>query len=215
MATQELDLFSGEKSVQALSEISTTPLWPLLTGAGATDRKELAKAVEQNPDLRKMARQVNRSLARIAAPCEDVGVRDAIADLIAIFGVPKKVEGEMEAWWRLYFEALSPLPKVALSAAVSELIQTWDKPYIPFPAIILKVAETKAREVRVAAWRCKLLTEVPEPRPEIGAEERARVSAEFQELKRTLGNRTGNPMFSKPLAATPADAADALRRQDA
>lgn len=121
--------------------------------------------------------------------------------LVTMYGRPKKIDSELTAWWLLYFEALSSLPRIALDYAVSEYIRTSTIHMIPAPGILTKLAQPWYLLIGTAYNRCRRVRSMPEPRQPISAEERARVRQMMDEMKGPDGRvrlppRTGsNPMY--------------------
>lgn len=124
--------------------------------------------------------------------------------LIIMYGRPKKVDAELTAWWLLYYEALSKMPRIALDYAASEYIRTSTIHMVPAPGILTKLAEPWWVLVGGAYHRCKRAVNLPEPPQRVSKEEREWVKAQFAAMRTPDGGirlprREGpNPMFAPP-----------------
>lgn len=101
-------------------------------------------------------------MRQLEVMCEPAGERvvmGALVPLVIVFG--KGQEAESPAFWRVYTDALSDLPRIALDRAVKEY-QKLGK-FFPKPAEIRELATPHANAFRQAAFRTKAALEKPEP----------------------------------------------------
>lgn len=181
--TKGLDLFGGQMSVQKISDLSTTPLWPLLSSGLGDSRDELIQRAQRNPDLKTMASAVLEPLDRLRQPAGDNGVREAMGPLLIMYGRPKKTEQELPVWFALYYAALSGFTRYALDEAVSEYIATATMHMIPAPSVLAKLAQPHAVLARQCYLRAKTIAEAPEPRPRKTPEDKAAIAAILEEMR--------------------------------
>lgn len=129
-------------------------LWRLL----ATGTKANIEEIARHPALRQEASRCSRQLEILCEPSGPQVVMGALAPLVIVFG--KGQEAESPAFWRVYTDALSDLPRIALDRAVSEY-QRIGK-FFPKPAEIRELALPHANGFRQAAYRASAAQQQPE-----------------------------------------------------
>ncbi len=193
-----LPLVGGRLNVSTISELSGTPAWPLLSSDA--DARDAARALAASPKMRAVITDACEPLQRMAQPCGDQGVYEAMQTLFIMYGRPKKAEAEMTIWWTLYYKALSGLPRSALDNAINEYIRTSTIHMVPAPGILSKLADGEAELIRKAAYRAKLALQIgaPERRKEPSQEERAEARQFLEDLRRN--GSLGKPVtLSQPV----------------
>lgn len=99
----------------------------------------------------------------LCEPAGDQVVMAALAPLVLVYG--KGEEARSPAFWNVYKDALSDLPRIALDRAVKEYERIGK--FFPKPAEIRELAMPHADTFRQAAWRTKraIEAEVVQLRP--------------------------------------------------
>lgn len=136
-----------------------------------------------------------RQLEVLCEPCGDRIVAGALAPLVIVFG--KGPEAESPAFWRVYNEALSDLPRMALDRAVNE----WSREgkFFPKPAEIRERADVHASAMRMAAWRAKEAQKAPAPQGERVTD--PAVKAQFNALMSDLAKKLdGKDMLGRTVS---------------
>lgn len=214
MAEQEiLPLGPDPVTAVTISSAFTAPSWLKLKNAD--DAKAAVKMALADPVLLSECRTSNAVVQRMAGPMGRDAVYVALQPCLILFGAPNFGEardGLGTAWIALYQDALAKLPKEALEHAVSEWIAN-GKPFFPKPAELKKLADAKAGEIGLIAWRCKRIVEdAVKARPlEIPPEERAAVGEQFKDLMAALGAKREVVVETTRLAPTPQAAAERIR----
>lgn len=102
-----------------------------------------------------MKAEAEVSLRRLEMLCEPAGdqvVMAALAPLVLVYG--KGEEARSPAFWNVYKDALSDLPRLALDRAVKAYERIGK--FFPKPAEIRELAMPHAATIRQAAYRTKM-----------------------------------------------------------
>jgi hypothetical protein len=126
-------------------------LWRLLTAKEKT--QNIAPMIAADPALVAEAKSISSALNARQAPCGRAAVATLLMPLVSIYGVPDRSEIEWTAFWLLYGDALSVLPREALAEAI--VLHNREGKYFPKPSELFKLASPVAERLRVAAWRVK------------------------------------------------------------
>lgn len=188
-----------------LTTLTPSPeLWSLL----ATGPKENAEAIRLSPALRAEAGRSFRQLEVLCEPAGNQVVMAALAPLILVYG--KGEEARSPAFWKVYTDALSDLPRIALDRAVKGYERIGK--FFPKPAEIRELAMPHADTFRQAAYRAKKAqeAEVIQLRPPVDQRPTAdEVAAMMKEFHALMEAKCPVPQYkTKPGRATPSARVD-------
>lgn len=93
-------------------------------------------------------------------PCGGQAVVEALAPLLALYGVPRKTDAEAKAFWGFYIEALADLPREALRDAVREYVADGRSEWFPKPGPLRAIADRKTIPLRMAYSRARKALEI-------------------------------------------------------
>ena len=136
--------------------------------------------------------------------------REIIAVLskrFAVYPQPDRTDGEWDAWWADYIEALEDMPPSAVEAAMAEYLRQPDSEFFPKPGRIRELARTvpnkMARACQIATWavqraqhRADAERLAAEPRHEPSPAEKVQVGRMLASFKREMAER--NPAKERP-----------------
>ncbi len=140
-------------------------------------------------------------------PSGQAGVRDVIGRRFALYPQPERSDGEWEAWWEDYLDALQDVPLAALTAAMSTWVKRPESQFLPKPGELRALAlESVTREGLACdtIWSASRIANnrrVVEPEPEapkISPEERERVKAMVADFLKQAKSRQPAPVVMRP-----------------
>lgn len=182
----------------------------------ADSADEAARRIARNPALLAECREKVALVQRLARGATPEQIYVELQPMLVLYGPPdfgsgKEADALQAAWMDVYVKALKDVPREALEFAVSEHIRV-GKPFFPKPTELNKLANEKAIEARLLAWRVRKAAE------QAAADERfkARPTPEERErVRRMAAEFTGRTLPGDP-SPRPQDAqhqmAEDLRR---
>lgn len=114
---------------------------------------DAVKALAESPDAMRELVAVNADLQRHVEPCGASFVVRTLAPLLTLYGVSEKSEGEAKAFWGFYIDALSGLPREAITAGVAEYVSDARSEFFPRPGPLKAICDRHAIPLRMAANR--------------------------------------------------------------
>lgn len=196
------------------------------SGDGTSDRRASAvNLIIMNPKLRAEAQRLSPVLERLQAPATRDEITSTVMREMPAWGVSTKAAGEWGVTYASYADAMEGLPLYA----IEEGIIRWNRGegmatlamggFPPRPAQLYLLANEGLRELRMAAYRCKLaLGEATAPRvekdrPKVTEDERKKIGEDFRRLAATLG--VTGPKTAAPIrpGTSPQQMAEHLRRR--
>lgn len=93
-------------------------------------------------------------------PCGGHAVVEALAPLLALYGVPRKTDAEAKAFWGFYIEALADLPREALRDAVRDYVADARSEWFPKPGPLKALADRRTIPLRMAYSRARKALEI-------------------------------------------------------
>lgn len=135
----------------------SSPLWALLADGPSSQVEEIAR----HPAMKAECERSRRQLSLLAEPAGSDAVERALAPLVVVFGLGDQAKAK--AFWQVYIESLSDLPRMALDRAASEYPKIGK--FFPKPAEIRELAMPHANALRMAAARAARAAEWEEPKP--------------------------------------------------
>lgn len=151
------------------------------------------RKIARTPALLAEARDKAGLIARLTAPLSEPDVYEALQPCLILWGAPDHGDGPEAAaadrfWLATHTKAYRNLPREALDHGVSEFIRTGKAYGFPKPSDIVRLAEPKAQELRMVAWRIQKAAEAAAaPKPvEMPAEVREANKARLADLAKTL-----------------------------
>ena len=105
-------------------------------------------------------RTVDAQLQAAVEPAGAQAVVEALAPMLALYGIPRKSEGEAEAFWGFYIDTLGALPAEALRAGVAEYVGDPKSEFFPKPGPLKAICDRHAIKVRMAASRSRKVLEI-------------------------------------------------------
>ena len=93
-------------------------------------------------------------------PCGGSAVVEALAPLLALYGVPRKTDAEAKAFWGFYIETLAEVPREALRDAVREYVADGRSEWFPKPGPLRAIADRKTIPLRMAYSRARKALEI-------------------------------------------------------
>ena len=117
---------------------------------------ELAADPQAVAELRQAWGQIETALE----PCGGQAVVEALAPLLALYGVSRKTDAEAKAFWGFYIEALADLPREALRDAVRDYVADARSEWFPKPGPLKALADRRTIPLRMAYSRARKALEI-------------------------------------------------------
>lgn len=124
--------------------------------AWAEAAADLASDPQAVAELRQCWPQIERALE----PCGGHAVVEALAPLLALYGVPRKTDAEAKAFWGFYIEALADVPREALRDAVRDYVADARSEWFPKPGPLKFLADRRTIPLRMAHSRARKALEI-------------------------------------------------------
>ncbi|KAK0332698.1 hypothetical protein LTR94_023851 [Friedmanniomyces endolithicus] len=137
------------------ANLSST-LWALLADGPSSQVEEITRNLAMKADCERFHRQ----LSILAEPAGSEAVERALAPLVLVYGLGEQAKAR--AFWRVYTDALSDLPRMALDRAAAEYPKVGK--FFPKPAEIRELAMPHANALRMAAVRAERAASWEEPK---------------------------------------------------
>jgi hypothetical protein len=93
-------------------------------------------------------------------PCGGHAVVQALAPLMALYGVPRKSEAEAKAFWGFYIQTLEEVPLQALNEAIADYVADARSEWFPKPGPLKDICDRRTIPLRMAFSRARKALEL-------------------------------------------------------
>jgi len=87
-------------------------------------------------------------------------VVEALAPLLALYGVSRKTDAEAKAFWGFYIEALAEVPREALREGVRDYVADARSEWFPKPGPLKALVDRRTIPLRTAYSRARKALEI-------------------------------------------------------
>lgn len=93
-------------------------------------------------------------------PCGGQAVVEALAPLMALYGVPRRSEAEAKAFWGFYIRTLEEVPLQALNEAIGDYVADARSEWFPKPGPLKEICDRRSIPLRMAFSRARKALEI-------------------------------------------------------
>jgi hypothetical protein len=141
-------------------------LTELLDATGSPD--DAAKAIARDEELLAEAKAALPALRVVAeAKAGRDGVKAVVGKRLVLYPQPARTEGEWDAWWSDYFDALSDITLASLEAGMRAYVADPSSEFMPKPGRLRELAFTAPCRSLGRVYRIKRAIEFAEEKPAI------------------------------------------------